>query len=157
MKLQTNKANQKIYPQIRGKVLNKPIILSIVDQNNNTFNLAVLKPKFKQTKSEEDYKASQIKIRLDQVNIVDKINLHRQIGEIIYSNLVQSTVSNTKFQANLAKVQNHLMQEKTENKAWQVQIRELQQKIIDLGVDLENAKPVKDLLKEKDNEIQIWK
>ena len=33
----------------------------------------------------------------------------------------------------------------------------MQQKIIDLGVDPANAKPVKDFLKEKDIEIQILK
>lgn len=41
--------------------------------------------------------------------------------------------------------------------AWQTQIKELQQKIIDLGSNLNNSKPIKDLIKEKDNEIHILK
>ena len=69
----------------------------------------MIEPKFKKTKSRDDYKASSVKIKFDQVNIANKIRLHRQICEIIYSNLIQSVVSITKLQENLAKVQNKLM------------------------------------------------
>lgn len=41
------------------------------------------------------------------------------------------------------------MQEKKKNKSWQIQMKELQQKIVDLGYDPSNPKPIKDLIKEK--------
>ena len=86
MKLQTNKVSQEIYPQIKGIAINNLIVLSSLDQMDNTFNLVVMEPKFKKTKSREDYKASYIKIKLDQVKIVDKISLHRQSYILISSN-----------------------------------------------------------------------
>lgn len=50
-----------------------------------------------------------------------------------------------------------LKKEKTINKAWQVQIKEYMQKIVDLGVNPNNFDHVKSLLREKENEIQIFK
>lgn len=98
MKLQTNKANQEIYPQIRGSTINNPIVLSALDQRENTFNLVVTQPKFKKTNSREYFKTSQIKIKLDQVNMVDKFNLHKKTSYV-------------------TKLQNQLIQERTKNKA----------------------------------------
>lgn len=49
------------------------------------------------------------------------------------------------------------MQEKIENRAWKIQIRELQQNILYLGFDPSISKPVKGILKERDNEIQNLK
>ena len=68
-------------------------------------------------------------------NIVDKITLHKEEGEIIYSNLFQLAVNISKLQADIAKLQNQLMQEKTQNKSLHIQMKELQQKIVNLGSD----------------------
>ena len=80
IKLQTSKTYQEHYPQIRGSTRNKEVVLSALDQRENTSNLAFIQPNFNQSKSREDYKASQIKLKLDEVNMIDKINLHRKIG-----------------------------------------------------------------------------
>lgn len=63
--------------------MSKLAVLSTLDQKDDTFNLAGIEPKYKQTKSREYYRASQVKIKLDHVNIVDKITLHRKTREII--------------------------------------------------------------------------
>lgn len=57
----------------------------------------------------------------------------------------------------MAKLQRQLMQEKTENKAWNVRNVEMQQKIINLGTNPSETKSVADLKKEKDIEIQRLK
>ena len=62
-----------MYPQVKGKDIDKTIMLYSIDIKDNTFNLAVVKPKFKQPKFVEDFKA-QIKIKLDNANVVDKEN-----------------------------------------------------------------------------------
>ena len=92
-------------------------MLSTIDVKNNTFNLDVVEPRFKQKKSEEDYKATHMKIKLDHINVIDKIKLHKQIGEMIFVNLLQTTISNTKLQLNLEKVKHQLNQEKIENRS----------------------------------------
>lgn len=85
---------------------------------------------------------------------MDKINLHKQIGEVIFSNLIHSTINITKLKSHMAKFQRNLMQEKTKNKAWNVRNAKFQQKIIKLGTNPAENKPVVHLIKEKDNAIQ---
>ena len=36
-----------MYPQVKGRVRHKPIVLSTIDVKDNTFNLAIVEPKFK--------------------------------------------------------------------------------------------------------------
>ena len=86
--LQSLKSFQELYPQIKGKVKNKTIFLSTIDVKDNTFNLAVVEPKFKKIKSVEDYKDSWMKTNLDHVNVVDTIKLHKQIREMIFTDLL---------------------------------------------------------------------
>lgn len=57
----------------------------------------------------------------------------------------------------MTKLEHQLKQEKTIKKAWQVKIKEYKQRMIDLGVDPNNPQPVKNLIKEKENEIHILK
>lgn len=94
--MQTNKVSQEIYPKIIGTTINNHVVFSSLDQKDNTFNLDMIGPKIKNTKSREDYKASQVKNKVDQVNILDKISLHRQIREIIYCSLIQLVVNISK-------------------------------------------------------------
>ena len=73
---------------MRGKFKNKPIVLSFISHDDNVFNGVVLEPKVNQANTCQHYKASQMKIKLDQVSVVDKINLHKQTREVIYSNFI---------------------------------------------------------------------
>ena len=66
--------------------------------------------------------------------MVYEINLHRTIGKIIYSNLVQSTLSISNIQTTIINHENKPMQEKTENRAWQVQMGKLQKKLWNWGL-----------------------
>ena len=54
-------------------------------------------------------------------------------------------------------MENQLKQEKIENISWKLQTKELQQKLIELGIDPKNTKAMKYLNKENDNEIQVLK
>ena len=61
-----------MYPQVRGKVNNNPIMLSTIDVRNTSFNLVVMEARFKQTKSKEDYKSTQMNINIEHINVIDK-------------------------------------------------------------------------------------
>ena len=47
LNLQAIKSSQELYPQVRGKVTNKPIVLSTIDIKDNILNLAMVETKFK--------------------------------------------------------------------------------------------------------------
>ena len=99
MKLQTTKSILEKSSQDRGKAKNKLVVLFAPSHDNNVFNLVVLEPKVKKLNTTQDYKASQGKIKLDQVCVVDKVHLHKQIGKVIFLDLIQSIVHITKFKA----------------------------------------------------------
>jgi hypothetical protein len=40
-KLQSIKSRKELYPQVRGKSKNQPIVLSTIDDKEKTFNLVV--------------------------------------------------------------------------------------------------------------------
>lgn len=59
--------------------------------------------------STQYYKASYVKIQLDQVSVVDKINLHRQTREVIFSYLIQSSNNINKLKIQVTKLHRKLM------------------------------------------------
>ena len=42
MRLQTKKSIEEKFPEVKGKVKNKPIVLSTLNYDENVFNLVVL-------------------------------------------------------------------------------------------------------------------
>lgn len=67
---------------------NNLVMLSSLISDKNIFKIAILEATMKPSNSAQDYKSSQIKIDLNQVSMVDKVNLHKQIGEVIFSDLL---------------------------------------------------------------------
>ena len=58
----------------------EPRLLSAVDYEQGIFNLTFLQPKIVQPKASTDYKVTQLQVKVDEMNVVDKINLHKQTG-----------------------------------------------------------------------------
>lgn len=85
MRLKTTKNVQKKFSQVRGNIKNKLVALSAPSHDDIVFNLAILEPKVKQENIGQDYSAPPMKIKLHQVSVVDKINLHKQTREAIFS------------------------------------------------------------------------
>ena len=68
-----------------------------IDNKEKTLNIALLEPREGSSKDSQEYKVSQLKIRLDQINMVDKIELHKRTREIIFTDLLQYTIRNDKL------------------------------------------------------------
>ena len=79
------------------------------------------------------------------------------MGEIIFSDLLKSTLNNDKLKENVAKLEHLLKQEKNVNKDWQVQIKEFKKKNVDLGDDPNKPKLVKNMLKENIHRYKYWR
>ena len=78
LKEESTKSSQELYPQVKSKDQSQPRIIFAIDSKDKTFNLAMLEPNIKYAKSTKDFKASQVKIILDNINTVDKIELHKR-------------------------------------------------------------------------------
>lgn len=79
-------------------------MLSTLSHEENVFNVAVLEPRIRLTSSSQDYKVSQMKINLDKVSVVDKISLYKQIGEMIFFDLLQTIVNITKLKVQITQL-----------------------------------------------------
>ena len=94
---------------------------------------------------------SEMEIRLDKIIIPDKIQLHKQTSDIIYSDLLQAMIRIKKLQSLIDKLEIQLKHERVENKANAIQIKKLQ---IDI-VSFDNTQAVRRMLEEKDNALQV--
>ena len=96
-----------------------------------------------------DKKVSEMEVKLDKISVPDKIQLHKQTRDVIYSYLLHATVKFTKLQSLVDKMEVQLKHEKVENKSNLIQIKKLQGDIISLGTEPKNMQAKKKLLKEK--------
>ena len=125
----------------------KTSLISTRDIERNTFKLAMV----------SDKKMSEMEVWLDKISVPDKIQLHKQTGDIIYSNLLHAMVRINKLQVLVDKLEVQLKHEKVENKANAIQIKKLQADIISSRNERDNTQAIKRLLEEKDNALQVLK
>ena len=104
-----------------------------------------------------DKKMSEMEVRLDKISVPDKIQLHKQTGDIIYSDLLHAMVRVNKLQVLVDKLEVQLKHEKVENKANAIQIKKFQEDITSSGNETGNTQAIKRLLEEKDNALQVLK
>ena len=104
-----------------------------------------------------DKKVSEMEVRLDKISVPDKIQLHKQTGDIIYSDLLHAMVKINKLQVLVDKLEVQLKHEKVENKANSIQIKKLQADIISSRNETGNTQAIRRLLEEKDNALQVLK
>ena len=122
---------------LRVRILSNPktSLISTRDVEKNTFKWAMV----------SDKKMSEMEVRLDKMSVPDKIQLHKQTGDIIYSNLLHAMVRINKLQVLVDKLEVQL-KHKVENKANSIQIKKLQEDIISSGDETGNTQAIKRLL-----------
>ena len=104
-----------------------------------------------------DKKMSEMEVRLDKISVPDKIQLHKQTSDIIYSDFLQAMVRINKLQILVDKLEVQVKHEKIETKANSIQIKKLQADIISSGNERDNTQTVIRMLEEKDNALQVLK
>ena len=75
------------------------------DQAQNTLKLAL----------ETNNKVSEISMNLEDIPIQDMIHFHKQIEDILFADLLKSTLNLSNMEATKSKIKNQLRQEKVEN------------------------------------------
>ena len=108
---QSIEETRNLLPRVRS--LNNPntSLISTRDVERNTLKLAMV----------SDKKVSEMEMRLDKISVPDKIQLHKQMGDIIYSDLLHAMVKINKLQVLVDKLEVQLKHEKVENKAKSIQ------------------------------------
>ena len=83
-----------LLPRVRNLQSSKPSLVSARDAEKNTFKMAI----------GNDKRMSEIEVRLDKISTPDKIQLHKQTSDILYSDLLQAMMKISKLEAVIPKV-----------------------------------------------------
>jgi len=83
-------------------------LLSTLDTKKGQFQLTFLEPTLPVPKSAEDYKSLIFCFDNKKVHAIDQIDLHKQAGEMIYSELKSSAMTTSKLQASLNNIHSQL-------------------------------------------------
>ena len=145
--MQSLEETKNILPQVRSLGSKKASLISTRDLERNTLKLAMVSEK----------KVSEMEVRLDKISVPEKIQLHKQTWDIIYSDLLQNIMKINKLQALVDKLEVYLKHKKVENKENSIHIKKLQEDVINSRSELGNAQATRTLLEEKDNTIQVLK
>ena len=134
-------------PRVINLINQKTSLISTQDAERNTLKFVMV----------SDKKVSEMEVKLDKISVPDKIQLHKQIGDVIYSALLHAIMKVNKLQSLVDKMKVQLKHEKVGNKANLIQIKKLQGDVVSLGNEPGNVQETKNLLEEKDNTIQVLK
>ena len=80
---------------------------------------------------------------MQKIPIPDKIHLHKHTREMIYTDLLKSTLKVSRLQATVGKLENQLKQEKIENKIYQQHIKKLQEYVVAMDNELDRGQATK--------------
>ena len=106
---------------------------------------------------EEEYKVVEINLKMDQVSVQNKIYFHKQANEVLYHDLMQSTLKNKKMENKVIKLEEELKKEKVMSKAWHTRVKKFEIDLIEFGVKSNEKKPIKNLINEKEKTTQSLK
>ena len=80
----------------------------------------------------------------------NKIHFYKQSTEVLYFDLIQTTLSNKKIETRVVKLEEKLKKEKEMDKLWKTHIKKLETYLMVVGVKPRNMQPIKKLLDEKE-------
>lgn len=84
--------------EVRKATPNKQSLLKIKEPPQNVLNISL----------EEEDKVIEIKLRMDQISVLDKIHFHRKTSEVLYHDLLQSMFSNKNLESEVIKLEEKL-------------------------------------------------
>jgi hypothetical protein len=125
-------------------------MISDVDNEKGSTDIAVMEPNDKK-------KLTNISIDLNNVQPLDKFDLHRHTAEMININAMIANIGIKKLQAINDKLITHLKNENLATRTKQIRVDELEQWIIELGKNTKDDAPIQAQVKTKYKEIQVLK
>ena len=91
---------------------------------------------------------------MDRIAIPDKINFHKQVLEVLYSDLLNSYLNQTKLENKVAKLEEQVKREKEASKGWKVQVKKLENDLVAQWSKYRESKNTKKFLDDKDKQIE---
>ena len=98
--------NFKPMQEVRKSSCASSSLLTVRERDNNTLGIVV----------DGQVEGSQVRIKMDKIAILDQINFHKQVLEVLYSDLLKYYLSKTKLENKVAKLKEQVKREKAASK-----------------------------------------
>ena len=144
---------QRVNEDRLHKIPTNKILLTVTDNNSETFKYSVFDPMVPNTISLKDCRAIEHILDWYLFRKLDKVDFFQKWNDMICADVVKSTKIENMLREYLNKVGYILKDEKLTTRAKQVTTTELEEKMVNLSAKPDDGSQFKSLITKKDNEI----
>jgi hypothetical protein len=142
------------YAQLWKQTLTtKHRFLSAFDTEKGRMNMAFLQAHVPNPKVITDYKRVTFEFQTKDVHPTDQIDLHRKIGEMVFSMLAHASTTTSRLQVSLNNIQTQLKLEMISSVSKDNKIKTLEELVLKIGYDPLNVKAVEGMINKKNDDI----
>ena len=89
------KENFKLMQEVRKNTYASSSLITVRERDSNTLRVLI----------DDQAKRSQVMIQMDKIPILDKINFHKKVSEVLYFDLFKSYLNKTILESKMAKLE----------------------------------------------------
>ena len=127
--------------------------MSAYDVHEGKMIMSHFMPTAVQPQTASDYLRTNLEVLAKDIHPMDRIELHKQTGEMVYASLADQTLDNYRLQNSLNNTASQLELERASSQAKDNRIRSLEDIIIEMGHDPKNIKGIQEILKLRDADM----
>lgn len=132
---------------------NQQRLMSAFDVSEGKMIMSHFMPTTLHPQSTSDYLRTNMEVLAKDIHPMDKIELHKQTGEMVYASLADETLENYKLKSSLDNTSSQLELERASSQAKDNRIKSLEEVIIEIGHDPKDVKGIQELLKIRDADM----
>ena len=115
--------NFKVMQEVRKNTYTSSSLLIVRERDSNTIRIAI----------DDKVEGSPVRIQMHNISILDKINFHKQVSEVLYSNLLKYYLNKTKWESKVVKLEEQVKRQKDASKGWKVQVKNIENDLVAQG------------------------
>ena len=132
---------------------NQQRLMSAFDVDEGKLTMSHFIPTALQPQSTADYLRTNLEVLAKDIHPMDKIELHKQTGEMVYAALADKTLENYKLTSSLNATASQLELERASSQAKDNRIRSLEEIIVEIGHNPNDIKGIQEILKLRDADM----
>lgn len=132
---------------------NQQRLMSAYDVQEDKMIMSHFMPTAAQPQSASDCLRTNLEVLAKDIHPMDKIEQHKQTGEMVYASLADQTLDNYRLQNSLNNTASQLELERASSQAKENRIRSLEDIIIEIGHDPKDIKGIQEILKLRDADM----
>lgn len=132
---------------------NQQRLMSAFDVSEGKLTMSHFMPTALKPQSSADYLRTNLEVLAKDIHPMDKIELHKQTGEMVYASLADKTLDNYKLTSSLNATASQLELERAPSQAKDNRIKTLEEIIIEIGHNPNDIKGIQEILKIRDADM----